>query len=197
VGDVAVNGRGIWALLLSDLNQPEVLRIDPASHRVLARIPLSGGVGRYVFAIGGSVLAAVAQPPGGPYDGGTLVRIDGSTNEVTGTFDLGGYPSLAAGNNGIWAITDRGLMRIDPRLGEPSGDPENVSCTGDALAVGAGGVWCFDPVSNRALTRFNTTTDRVDVAMRPDQRSGGTALATSPGSVWVVNGKQLIRIDLG
>jgi streptogramin lyase len=200
VADIAVDASGIWALLRGDPNQPgpEVVRIDPASALVVARIPLSGGVGRYIFAIGGSVIAAIAQPPGGPYDGGTVVRIDPSTNQVGGTFDLGTYPSAAVGDGMMWAVTESGgLVQIDPATSQPTGTPANVPCTGDALAVGAGGVWCFDPARDRALTRFNPRTAQVDVAMRPDQGTGGTALAASPGSIWVVNGEQLTRIDIG
>jgi hypothetical protein len=36
----------------------------------------------------------------------------------------------------------------------------------------------------------------VDVAMKPEEGTGGSALATSPGSVWVANGTQLVRVDL-
>jgi TolB protein len=200
VADIAVDSSAIWALLRGDPYQPgpEMVRIDPASALVVARIPLSGGVGRYIFAMGGSVIAAIAQPPGGPYDGGTLVRIDPSTNQVGGTFDLGTYPSAAVGDGMMWAVTESGgLVQIDPATGQPTGTPANVPCTGDALAVGTGGVWCFDPARSRALTRFNPQTAKVDVAMRSDQSTGGTALAASPGSIWVVNGEQLTRIDLG
>ncbi len=196
VADVAVDGAAIWALTIGNPGQPEVIRIDPATDQVVTTIPLNGGYGRYIFASGGSILVALVQPPGGPFDNGTLVRIDPSTNQVAGTFDLGGYPSVAVGDM-MWAITDRGLVQIDPATGQPTGTPANVSCTGDVLSVGAGGVWCFDPARNRALTRFNPQTAQVDVALGPDQGTGGTALATSPGSVWVVYGDQLTRVDLG
>jgi len=92
VADVAVDGDAIWALISGNPGRPEVVRIDPSSDKVVARIPLSGGYGRWIFATGGSVLVALTQPPGGPFDGGTLVRIDTSTNEVSGTFDFGTYP---------------------------------------------------------------------------------------------------------
>jgi streptogramin lyase len=172
------------------------VRIDPSSDKVVASIPLRGGYGRWIFATGGSVLVALAQPPGGPFDGGTLVRIDTSTNEVSGTFDLGTYPSVAMGDGTIWAMTDNGLVPIDPVTGQPTNSPANVPCTGDALAIGAGGVWCFGGAADRALTRFNPETAQVDVAMEPEEGTGGTPLATSPGSVWVVRGTELVRVDL-
>jgi streptogramin lyase len=197
VADVAVEPGAIWALLRGNPGVPEVVRIDPSTDQVVATIALNGGYGRFLFAEGGSVFAAVAQSPGGPFDGGTLVRIDPSTNQVAGTFELGTYPSAAAGAGAIWAITDSGLVQIDPSTGRPTDPPAPVTCTGDALAVGAGGVWCFDPAHDRALERFNPEATEVDVMMRPDQGTGGTALATSPGSIWVVNGEQLTRIDVG
>jgi hypothetical protein len=197
VADVAANGDAIWALISGNPGRPEVVRIDPSSDKVVASIPLSGGYGRSIFATGGSVLVALAQPPGGPFDAGTLVRIDTSTNEVSGTFDLGTYPSVAMGDGTIWAMTDGGLVQIDPATGQPTGAPASVPCTGDALAIGAGGVWCFGAAADRALGRFNPETAQVDVAMEPEEGTGGTALATSPGSVWVVSGTDLVRVDLG
>lgn len=196
VADVAVNGEAIWALIRGNPSQPKIVRIDPSSGQAVATIPLDGGYGRSIFAIDGSVLAAIAQPPGGPFDGGTLVRIDPSTNQVAGTLDLGTYPSVATGDGTMWAVTDSGLVQIDLGTGQPTGAPANVPCTGDALAAGAGGVWCFDPARDRALTRFNPQTAQVDVAMRPDDGTGGTALTISPGSIWVVNGEELTRVVL-
>jgi Tol biopolymer transport system component/streptogramin lyase len=197
VADVAADDHSIWALMRGNPGQPEVVRIDSSSGQVLATIPLKTGYGRYVFSVGGSVFAAVAEPSGGPFDDGTLVRIDPSTNQVAGTLDLGTYPSVATGNGAIWATTEGGaLVRIDPATDQPKGPGANVSCSGDALAVGTGGVWCFDPARGRALTRFNPSTAQVDVSMSPDQGTGGMALTTSPGSVWVISGQQLIRIDV-
>src|SRR6266508_4155641 len=116
---------------------------------------------------------------------------------VTDTIAVGRATSVAVGNGMMWAVTaNGGLVQIDPATGQPTRGSATVPCTGDALAVGAGGVWCFGPARERALTRFNPETGEVDVAMRPDQGTGGTALATSPGSVWVVNGEQITRIDL-
>ena len=196
VADVATDGTAIWALLRGNPGQPKVVRIDPSSGQVVATIPLDGGYGRYIFASSGSVLAAIVQPLGGPFDDGTLVRIDPSTNQVAGTYNLGTYPSIAMGEGMMWAVTDNGLVQIDPDTGQPAGAPADAPCTGDALAVGAGGVWCFDPARDRAVTRFNSQTAQVDVAMQQEEDTGGTALTTSPGSVWVVNGEQLTRIDL-
>ena len=81
--------------------------------------------------------------------------------------------------------------------GQPVGSIAKVPCTGDALAVGAGGVWCFDPATDRAPARFNPRSGQVDVAMQPGEAIGGTALAASPGSIWVLTGNQLVRVDLG
>jgi streptogramin lyase len=196
VADVAVDGATAWALIRGNPSRPEVVRIDLSTDQVVATIPLDGGYGRFIFAEGGSVFAAIVQPPGGPFDSGTVFRIDPSTNEAVGSFDLGTYPSVAAGDGSLWAVSDAGLIQIDSATGQPTGTSWNVPCTGDALAEGAGGVWCFDPARDRALLRFNPETGEVDVAMSPDQRTGGTAITTSPGSVWVLSGAQLIHIDL-
>jgi hypothetical protein len=62
VADVAAEGDAIWALISGNPGRPEVVRIDPSSDKVVASIPLSGGYGRWIFAIGGSVLVALTQP---------------------------------------------------------------------------------------------------------------------------------------
>jgi heat shock protein HslJ len=196
VADVAVDGGSAWALITGNPGPPQVVRIDLSTDREVATIPLDGGYGRFIFAMGGSVLAAVVQPPGGPFDAGTLVRIDPATNQVADSWGLGTYPSVASGDGSIWAATSDGVLQIDPATDRPIGSPGSVNCTGDALAVGAGGVWCFNPADGRALIRYNPGIRETDIAMRPDQRTGGIALATSPGSVWVVDGTQLTRVDL-
>jgi heat shock protein HslJ len=196
VADVAVDGGSAWVLITGNPGPPEVVRIDLSTDREVATIPLDGGYGRFIFAMGGSVLAAVVQPPGGPFDAGTLVRIDPATNQVAGTWGLGTYPSVASGDGSIWAATSDGLLQIDPANDRPIGSPGSMNCTGDALAVGAGGVWCFNPAGSRALIRYDPGIRETDIAMRSDQGTGGIALTTSPGSVWVVNGTQLTRVDL-
>jgi streptogramin lyase len=196
VADVAVDGASAWALITGNPGPPEVVRIDLSTDREVATIPLEGGYGRFIFAEAGSILAAVVQPPGGPFDAGTLVRIDPATNQVADTWGLGTYPSVAAGDGSIWAATSDGLLQIDPATDRPIGSPGGLNCTGDALAVGAGGVWCFGADANRALGRYDPEIRETDIAMRSDQGTGGIALATSPGTVWVVNGSQLTRVDL-
>jgi hypothetical protein len=111
---VAASGM-VWAA--SDL---ELLRLDPASGRVVARLGAGdrGGEG----ASGGSG-TAVAVTPGTP---GTvwwassvgLRRIDPHRNQVTGTIpkSAGGsfIEGLMAGVGRLWAITDQGVVGVDP-----------------------------------------------------------------------------------
>ncbi|MDP9225750.1 MAG: hypothetical protein M3P18_18305 [Actinomycetota bacterium] len=196
VADVAVNADGIWVLIQGNPDEPEVVRIDPSTHQIVATIPLSGGYGRSIFAGEGWVLAAVTQPSGGGAYGGSLVYVDPATNDAGGVFDLGTYPSVAEGDGAVWAVTETGLVQIDPLSAQPIGGEASVGCTGDALTVGAGGVWCFDPARDRALTRFNPAAGDVDVRLGRDDRTGGLALATSPQAVWVIDGADLVRVDL-
>jgi hypothetical protein len=44
--------------------------------------------------------------------------------------------------------------------------------------------------------RFNPDTGQVDIALKPEEGTGGTALATSTGSVWIVRGTELVRVDV-
>ena len=111
------------------------------------------------------------------------------------------YPPEFKAEAILWGAQTRSgpprARRRRQRTGQPAGSIAKVPCTGDALAVGAGGVWCFDPATDRAPARFNPRSGQVDVAMQPGEAIGGTALAASPGSIWVLTGNQLVRVDLG
>jgi hypothetical protein len=67
-----------------------------------------------------------------------------------------------------------------------------VFSTGDALAAGAGHVWFFDPRKDRHVAGYNTATRQIDISAGV----GGLALAVPPGSVWVLDGDSLARVEL-
>jgi hypothetical protein len=197
VADVAVDGTTLWALIRGDPGQPEIARVDLLSDKVVATTTLGGGYGRYLFASDGYVVAALAQPPGGPFDDGTLVRIDSSTNQVVWTLHLGAYPSVALGDGTLWAITGGKFTQIDLDVGRPTGIQDDSACSGDALAAGGGGLWCFDPAHDRAVARYNPHSGKVDIAMSADANTGGSALVASTGSIWILRNKEVVRVDLG
>jgi hypothetical protein len=200
--DVATFASGsVWALLRGDRGTPRLLQIevspDPAqgsTHDVVSEIDLPGAYGRRLINGGGQMFAMVATPRGGPIDDSLLYRLDPWTGRVEGVLELHAYAPVAGSPTQVWAATGDALVRVDPETGRALGDPVAVSNTGDAVAIGEGGVWFFDPVRDRAVSRFNPVTGRTDVSV---DGTGGIDLAAYQGSVWVVNAEDSItRIGL-
>ena len=99
---------------------------------------------------------------------------------------LGSYAWPAAAEAGLWALDGRTIKSIDPATGEVL-DTWEISNTGDAAAVGEGGVWFLDPSHRGAVHRFDPATGLVDVSVKLDRDSTPIAIAVAPRSVWVLN----------
>jgi hypothetical protein len=193
--DVATFASGfVWVLLRGDPDSPRVLEIDVSTHDIVSETDLAGAYGRRLINAGGQMFAMVAAPTGGPADDSLLYRLDPWTGRVQGVLDLHAYAPVAGSVTQLWAATGDALVRIDPETDRPLGDPVPVSNTGDALAVGDGGIWFFDPTNGRTVSRLNPVTGLVDVSVAG---TGGIDLAAWTGSIWVLNPQDSItRIDL-
>jgi YVTN family beta-propeller protein len=112
-----------------------VWRVDPATNRVTAKVPLSF----YPFglAVGeGGVWTAHSETD-------RLVRIDPATNRVAARIAVGDAPlDVAVGFGSVWVanFADGTVSRVDPRRGKVVATIE-VGLTPEHLAVGEDGVW--------------------------------------------------------
>jgi YVTN family beta-propeller protein len=132
-----------------------VLRIDPATHAVLAQIDISGG--QYacdgIAASSDGAIWAELVDDSQTTDYG-LVRIDPATNKVVTTF----FPpqsrvisALAADAQGVWsAEPDLGLIRFSPQTNRAVGFLTVREASG--IALGAGAVWVLN--NDGALLRI-------------------------------------------
>jgi virginiamycin B lyase len=187
---------GFGSVWLSKSESHAVLRIDPATNRLVATIPV-GSDPELGIGIGfGAVWIA------DPKDH-SLTQIDPKTNRVVRTLavDLAGETegSIGVGEGGIWLLTNRQgadsgtLSRVDPVSGQVTADipvrPQShaalvafhavwVTCTG------AGTVSRIDP-------RTNAVVAEIPVHSSP------RFLAAGAGSVWVLHQGDgtLARID--
>lgn len=105
-GGATVYGFGsVW---VRDPGTDELLRIDPRTRKVIARIPVPGAAG--VVDAAGSVWAAVD---------GAVLRVDPATNTVSDRVRLDvpprSFPLLLAGDGVVWAVTPFEMWRINPR----------------------------------------------------------------------------------
>jgi streptogramin lyase len=111
---------GFGSAWVSDTGGNAVLRIDPRTHRVVARIRVGGG--DLGLAVGAGSLWALQYNASGP--NGPLLRIDPRTNRVVARIALtmrSGVPVAAAGvvasHDNVWVIGAGGAYRLDPASG--------------------------------------------------------------------------------
>jgi YVTN family beta-propeller protein len=130
---LAAGDGALW--LAGDAQERVVWRLDPKTHRVVARIPLPF-IPKAIAAGSGAVWVTSLL-------GDTVSRIDPRTNRIVATIPVGRGPdSIAAADGAVWVTSaiDDALWRIDPRTNRVvariplAGVPR-------AVAVGAGGVW--------------------------------------------------------
>jgi TolB protein len=199
--DVAVDDNGVWAFSFSVADDGTtrmlVTRVDPLSNKVVATIPFDATYGHYIFAVRGSIVAQTNAVHNDTVGGTVMNIVDPATNTIERSVPLGSYAWPAAAEGGLWALDGGTIRSIDPATGEVL-DRWEISNTGDAAAVGEGGVWFLDPSHRTRVNRFDPDTGRVSVSINLDRDSTPIAMAVAPGSVWVLNYEGTVtRVALG
>ena len=187
---------GQQALWVGVCSSPSILlRIDPASGEIVARIPLPG----LVIAEEGSVAsAAEAVWVVGNAPERQLVRIDPKTNRVVSRTRVPETVVAArAGLGGLW-LTDptRGvLLRLDPRT-QKTVATVNVGAGARFFAVGEGAVWVQNNLDG-TVSRVDPATNAVTATIRVDNGPvEGGDLAVGGGFVWArVTDALVAKID--
>lgn len=192
---VATGGGALWVLKNDD---QAVVRVDPSTERIVARIPL--GFVPFDMAATDSAVWVTG------YWSDQLVRIDPTSNQVVARLTVpDGAAGIAASDQAVWAASSIAgqVSRIDPRTNQvvatialtcPAGCyvgsyPLAVVATPDAIwvrTVGDGLVVRIDPQTNGVVANIDVS-DSVG-------RSGEDHLAVLDGALWVA-GISLQRID--
>jgi hypothetical protein len=174
----------------------EVVRLDPASGRVVARIAVDGNP-RSIGAGESGVWLMSAAPVG---HRSHLSRIDPRTGRIAGRIALASYGGgIAVGAGGVWlvpSLDSGGIERIDPASGAVTARiPFERS---EALAVAGNTVWAL---GNSTLVVVDGATGRAvqrveDRALDPKPEN---ALAADANGAWVASrtGEALLRIEAG
>jgi hypothetical protein len=124
VSGVAVGEGAVWVAVAWDPYTGEVVRIDPSTNAVVARIPTGGFTGELRVAAGSVwVLSHREYTDETDVKGASLLRIDPSRNEIVATpvrdelAFLGGDvipPVLAVGDDAAWIVSGLGAaLRVD------------------------------------------------------------------------------------
>jgi hypothetical protein len=158
-GGVLAPGFGaVWAV---DTGTGEVLRVDPRTRRVTARV-----------AIGWQPVINVAESAVWATVGNELFRIDPDTSRVTARIGLGrtsqGPTDVLPGIGAMWVPSQTQLLRIDARRGVVG---TRIELAGDAfLAFTAvsDGETIFVGRTDRGLLRFDARTGAAIDGGRPE-----------------------------
>jgi YVTN family beta-propeller protein len=180
---VAFARGAMWASLFGT---GEVVRIDPATNAVVARIKVdSQPCG--ITAAGGSVWV-------GNYTGNSVMRIDPATNAVVRRFPVFRVYDVLAGHGSVWATSELGTVhRINPRRNRVT-KTFRVAGGAGGLAMTRTAVWVAS-ITGPSLVRIDPRRNRVARELRVP--NGSVWLAGSGDVVWVSNGssKTVTRID--
>jgi hypothetical protein len=198
-----VQGSGaVWA---TDLSSGNVLRIDPKTRKVVARIPVVGGAGgispdMLVTAGPGTVWVLAGDLQNGGVEGPVrLMRIDPRRNRVVagipltkpsgGTFSPQG---VHVGEGVVWVIGTAGALQIDPASNTPQryvpigGAARGVVAAGDAL-------WVLG--LNGRLRQVDARTGRTVRTVRVPVTTGTFLAGGAPGPLMLVDHGHLSAFD--
>ena len=183
-GRLAVAVGSVW--IASD-DGGVVSRVDPATNEAVAEVY----VARRPVAVSGSDDGLWVSSE----EGDVVTRVNPHTNAVVETTKVGPRPGrIAVGEGGVWVLNrgDGSVTRLDPKTAKVVATIAVDAAVADGeIAAGEGSVSIsapgvplvrIDPRSNRLVQRFEGT--------------GGGAVVTGHGSVWVSAGPALVwRLD--
>jgi YVTN family beta-propeller protein len=174
---LAYGDGSLWAV---DSGNGTLARIDPATHVVVAQIPV------------GSAPSAVAIT--GPdawvtnSGDGTVSRVSTVTNRAVDTIPVGNLPvAIASGSGGaVWVANegDGTVDRIDPVTGDVTKRGIQVGARPGGIAAGAGAVWVANG-EDGTVQRIDAATGQAGGPVPVGAGPGG--IAVTAGAVWVAN----------
>lgn len=188
---------GFGALWTATIRSPGLARIDPATNRVTAHIPLAlpprlGGEGSIGAGLG--AVWVVTQGPG--CESCRLARIDPDTETVVTTIAIeDGGAGVRVGEDRVWVTNPaRDLVQeIDPERDEVV-RTTTVGPSPRFMAVGEGAAWTLNQ-GDGSVTRIDAATAET-TTIDAGIPGGGGDLTTGADSVWARGSRQLLtRID--
>ena len=184
---VAVGAGSVW---IGRNDRQAVLRLDPASGRVTATIP----VGFHVFNLAADATSVWVVS----FEDNMLARIDATTNAVTLRESLLHAPSGVLIDDGSVWISRSGNATV-VRLDAITGAQEAEVAVGGRplpLAAGAGSIWVRNE-QDSTVSRIDASTNRVlaTVAVDPFYGLDGVdSMVADRGGIWI-SGLRLQWID--
>jgi virginiamycin B lyase len=185
---IKVGGTADWVLITDDAvwvastNPYAVQRIDPATNRIVATVPLSGEACSGLASGFGSIWVPLCgkEPK--------LVRIDAAKSAISATLPIppaGPEGGIAASDDSVWLVTDKNgtLNRIDPSTNSVR---QKVSIPPDSYnPLFSNGILWITGLESAVLTAVDAITGKIieSVPVGPKPRF----LTAGEGSVWTLN----------
>jgi YVTN family beta-propeller protein len=193
VGRLAVGAGSLWIRKSGD---DRVLRVDPATNRIVARIRVGFAYDTDITVQGRDVWVTNGED-------GTVSRIDAATNEVVATIHVGGFPlGIVATPNAIWVANHHSgtVSRIDPRRNTvvktvPISLPSDFS--GPIGVVFADHeLWVSDATDGAVVRVDPLRNSRAGAILQSGPACGG--MTADESAVWIASGcdeDTITRID--
>jgi streptogramin lyase len=197
--------QGSGAVWTTDLSSGNVLRIDPKTRKVVARIPVPGGAGgispdTIVTSGAGTVWVLARDLQNGGVEGPVkLLRIDPHRNRVVAGIPLtkpsGGTLSpqgVHVSDGVVWVIGMAGALQIDPARNAPQ---RYVPVGGAARGVVAAGDTLWLLGLNGRLRQVDARTGRTVHTVRVPVTNGTHLAGGAPGPLMLVDDQRLTAFD--
>jgi outer membrane protein assembly factor BamB len=185
---------GLGAVWIADTAEGQILRVDPRSRQIRARIPVGGEA---VATVGAGAVWVLNER-------NRLLRIDPATNRVTartalllpGGGELSSFEVQILGGS-PWVLGREGALRINAgdgrveRFTRVESQPEEAR-----FMIGSeDGIWVLD--RDQRLRGYDLDTGRL-TSESPVRLPGATALLPTPaGPVYITREGELARADAG
>jgi DNA-binding beta-propeller fold protein YncE len=186
------------SLWVTDSEHDQVIRIDPAKRKVVARIPLADTPDEIATGEGGLWVR-------GPIGHGAtrLWRLDPDANRVATQIRFGAGFGLAVSDRAIW-VTHRltrseEIVRLDPTRGTPTARVPFGS--GNGLAAAGRSAWALaqDGTVARIDAGSGRITRRWPRLARPGAEDASEAVVADPDGAWVLSAGEarILRLEGG
>lgn len=192
----------MWVAIHNGIDAGEVVKIDPKTNRVAARIDGLGRAGDLTAGAGAIWVLSDREFTDESPGGASLHQIDPRTNQITATplrdelSSIGGAemsPVMAAGRGSVWLKSAKGHIPLAVRLNVRTGAVVRKRIRHfSPVAVTDEGIWFMAA----DLRRLDARTYEVDRSVRAP--SGGDAsFDRATGTVWIAGYKpSLFRVQL-
>jgi YVTN family beta-propeller protein len=184
---LAYGDGSVWAV---DNTDNTLFRINPATHAVIAPIPVGAGPAAVTVTRGGNVWVANSGD-------GTVSWVSAAASKVVKTIPVGNVPAaIASGPSGVW-VANRGdgtVDQINPGTGAVTRRNIQVGAGPDGIAVGPRAVWVANG-QDGTITQIDPATGHPSGPVFVG--AGPAGIAITPSAVWVANSLDLsvMKID--